>query len=130
MEALVEDDLEWVITVHAEQGYAEVVTSGVADKDGTMRMVRAIAEALQPQAVTKVLIDHRQVECVTGTTLDVYHRPSVFPPLGVASQVSIAEVIRPEHWDHFRFFETVCRNRGFHISVFLNKEEALSWLLE
>lgn len=121
--------MQWEIVIHGEQGYAEVVTSGVADKDGSLLMVQALAQAMRSHGLTKVLIDHRKIERVVGTTLDIYDRPSAFPALGQALQISIAELIRPEHWDHFRFFETVCRNRGFQVSVFLDQEKALAWLL-
>jgi len=121
--------MQWEIVIHGEQGYAEVVTNGVADKDGSLLMVRALAQAMQSHGLTKVLIDHRKIERVVGTTLDIYDRPSAFPAMGQTLQISIAELIRPEHWDHFRFFETVCRNRGFQVSVFMDQEEALAWLL-
>jgi hypothetical protein len=42
----------------------------------------------------------------------------------------MAEIIKPEHVYHFKFFETVCVNQGYQISVFQDREKALSWLFE
>jgi hypothetical protein len=49
--------------------------------------------------------------------------------IGAILKIKIAEIIRPEHVEHFKFFETVCRSRGYQLSVFQDKDEALAWLL-
>jgi hypothetical protein len=45
-------------------------------------------------------------------------------------RVKIAEIIKPEHLEHFSFFETVYRNHRYRLSIFQEKDEALAWLLE
>ena len=121
--------MKWKIVAHEEEKYVEVITSGVADGDNTRSMARAIAQAMKTQRVNRALIDHRNIESVTGSNMDVYHRPKVFRLLGVIWGIKIAEIIKPEYEEHFRFFEGVCRNLGYQLSVFNEKDEALAWLL-
>lgn len=45
-------------------------------------------------------------------------------------RIKIAEIINPAHIDHFKFFETVCVNRGFKFSVFYERKNGLEWLLD
>lgn len=121
--------MEWNIVMHDKDRYVEVITSGIADKDSSLKMACAIAHTMRTHRVTKVLIDHCNIEGVAGTTIDIYDRPAVFKLIGILLSIKIAEIINPEHWEHFRFFETVCRNRGYQLSVFEDKDKALKWLL-
>ncbi|MBA4394757.1 MAG: hypothetical protein C0407_14500, partial [Desulfobacca sp.] len=122
--------MEWKIVINDEYKYIKVITSGIADKDGSLNMAKAITHIMKTNRITKVLIDHRNVVSVTGSVTDIYNRPKLFKIIGVILRIRIAEIIKPEHLEHFKFFETVCVNRGFQISIFQDKEKALSWLLE
>ena len=126
--------MEWKIEIYNEGNYKdrfiEVITSGIADKDGSLNMAKAIANTMRTNRITKALIDHHNLESVTGDTLDIYNRPKLFGIIGAILRIKIAEIIKPEHIEHFRFFETVCRNKGYQIYVFQDREKALSWLFE
>ena len=121
--------MQWKIGVLDEGKYVEVITNGIADADSSLNMAKAIAQTMRANRISRVLIDHRNVESVVSDTLNVYHRPKVFRLIGAIFGIKIAEIICPEHVEHFRFFETVCRNMGYQLSVFQNKDEALAWLL-
>jgi hypothetical protein len=121
--------MQWNILIHDEDGYVEIITSGLADRDGSLNMANAIAHTMRTHRITKVLIDHRNIEDVVGDTIDIYNRPKIFRQIGVIFGIKIAEIVKPEHWEHFRFFETVCRNQGYRLSVFQEKDKALAWLL-
>jgi hypothetical protein len=119
--------MEWEIVEHNEEGYLEVVTKGIADKDGSMNMAQSIASIMREHRLTKVLIDHRNITDVSGSVLDTYARPTLFRRIGVLLGIRIAAVINPAHSEHFKFLETVCYNQGFSYSVFSDKESALIW---
>jgi hypothetical protein len=121
--------MKWKIVVQDKDKYVEVTTSGVADGDGSLNMARAIAQTMRAHRINRALIDHRNVESVIGSTMDVYHRPKVFRLIGAILRIKIAEIIKPEHVEHFKFFEMVCLNQGYQLSVFQDKDEALAWLL-
>jgi hypothetical protein len=122
--------VEWKIVVNDEPRYIEVITSGIADNDDSLEMAKAITSTMRTNRITKALIDHRNVVSVTGNVVDIYERPKLFKIIGAILKIKIAEIINPEHLEHFHFLETVCVNQGYQISIFQDKEQALAWLLQ
>jgi hypothetical protein len=80
--------------------------------------------------ITKALIDHRNINSVSGGTLEVYERPKQFKEIGVIHGIKVAEVVKPEHKEFSNFLETVCVNRGYAFSIFNDQKSALEWLLK
>jgi hypothetical protein len=122
--------MEWKIVIHDAPKYVEVITSGIVDADSSLNMVKAIAYTMRTHRITKAMVDHSNVESIVGNIIDIYDRPKLFRFIGIILRIKIAEVIKPEHLEHFKFFETVCINRGYQVSIFQDKENALSWLLQ
>lgn len=122
--------MEYEIRIYNEEKYVEIVTRGVADKDGSLSMAKTIKETMQQHRMTRALIDHRNIESVSGETMEIYNRPKLFRIMGVVLNIKIAEIIKPDHVKHFRFFETVCINQGIRLSIFQEKTPALEWLLK
>jgi len=122
--------MEWEIRIHNEEKYVEVITKGVADKDGSLNMAKIITETMQQNRITKVLIDHRNIESVSGEIIEIYDRPKLLRIIGIILGVKIAEIIKPDYMKHFSFFETVCINQGFKISIFQEYSPAIEWLLK
>ena len=122
--------MEYEIRIYNEEKYVEIVTRGVADKDGSLSMAKTIKETMQQHRMTKALIDHRNIESVSGEIMEIYNRPKLFRIMGVVLNIKIAEIIKPDHVKHFRFFETVCINQGIRLSIFQEKTPALEWLLK
>lgn len=120
--------MEWTIILHEDKHYAEVVTNGIADQDGSLAMVKAISTALSKTNIKRVLIDHRNISKVAGGIVDIYNRPMKFEEMGVLQYVKVAEVVKPEHRKFFDFLETVCVNRGYDFSIFEDEKGALEWL--
>jgi hypothetical protein len=119
--------MEWEITVHEK--HIEVVTRGIADGKSSLKMAQEITHAMRSNRTTKALVDHHALEAVTGHIVEIYERPRIFKIIGVLWGIKIAEVVKPEHEEHFKFLETVCINQGFRFSVFHEKDLALKWLL-
>lgn len=120
--------MEWDITIDRERRYVEIVSRGTADPAGSEQMAEAISTVMRQNRITRAVVDHRLIERVTGTAAGIYNRPKFFRFIGVFLGIRIAEVVRPEHVDHFKFLETVCLNRGFSFSVFFDRESAMAWL--
>ena len=64
--------MEWVISLNEEIQYAEVVTRGVADKDGSLEMAKDISRMLSQAKIKKLLIDHRNIKAVSGGIIEIY----------------------------------------------------------
>jgi CxxC motif-containing protein len=122
--------MEYEIRADNDEKYIEVVTRGVADTDASLGMAKTIKEIMQQHRMTKVLIDHRNIEKVSGKTIEIYDRPKILRLMGIIMNIKIAEVIKPDHVKHFSFFETVCINQGFKVSIFHEILPALEWLLK
>jgi hypothetical protein len=121
--------MEWELIVHKEEKYIEIITQGIADQNGSLTMAKFITETMRNNKITKALIDHRNIAGISGNIIEIYERPKTFRLIGWILGVKIAEIIKPEHAEHFRFLETVCLNQGFRMSIFREKNEALKWLL-
>ena len=122
--------MEWQMCIRKEEGYGEVITKGFADHESSIAMAKDIAQYMRKNKIKRVLIDHRLIEGVSGSTVKIYQRPAIFRMIGVLMNIRIAEVIDPKYIKHFRFFETVCMNQGFHVSVFQDPTAALEWLMQ
>jgi hypothetical protein len=120
--------MEWIITIKEEQ-YVQVVTSGIADKDGSMQMAQAIGDTMRANLISKALIDHSGIDAVSGEIVEIYERPKEFQEMKVIYGIMIAEVVKPEHEEFFSFLETVSRNRGFKFEIFHDRNDAVKWLL-
>ncbi|MBN1780074.1 hypothetical protein JW948_03040 [bacterium] len=121
--------MEWTIKVDKEKQVVEIVTGGLADKNGSLGMVGAIVSVSMENDIKNILIDHRNIQSVSGDTFEVYDRPKQFQETGGTYEIRIAEVIKPEHSKFFQFLETVFVNRGFSFKLFFDKNSALQWLL-
>lgn len=121
--------MEWEIVVRKDEGYVEITTRGVADKEASLGMASVLSAVMRENRVTRAMIDHRALDGVTGGVSDVYERPRLLRLIGTILRIRLAEVVRPEHLEHFAFFETVCRNQGFELRVFHDRDEGLVWLL-
>ena len=121
--------MEWNILEHNDDGYVEIVTNGVADGEGSMKMAKALAEIMQAHRLTKALIDHRNVEYVIGNKAVFDERPKAFRGAAPDLGIKIAEIIRPEHRGHFQYLETIFTQLGHQVSIFQEKDPALAWLL-
>ena len=122
--------MKWAIQINEKERYIEIITSGTADGKGSLDMAKSISSLLNEKKMRRVLIDHRNINSVSGGAVDVYSRPKEFPEIGVTHRIKVAEVVKPEHVEFFKFLEVVCVNRGYTFSTFSEKEPALDWLLE
>lgn len=122
--------MEWEIILHENKRYIEVITKGHADRDGSLEMAKVITENMRKHKYKKALIDHRKITSVSGRAAEIYYRPRIFKIIGVILGIKIAEIVKKEHVEHFRFLETVCNNHGFKFSIFHEREEAMEWLFD
>jgi hypothetical protein len=121
--------MDWEIIIHEKNKYIEVITSGHADRDGSLKMATAITENMRNHRINRALIDHRNISEVSGNITDIYHRPKIMRIIGAIFKIKIAEIIKIEHINHFQFLETVYENQGFKFSIFQDREKAINWLL-
>jgi hypothetical protein len=84
--------------------------------------------AMKEHRSIRCLLDHTEINFVSGKTLEVFNRPEEIKNTGMPLNVKLAAVIPEKYKDHFSFLETVCNNRGISYRVFKNDISALNWL--
>ena len=120
--------MEWNITLHDEPRYVEVLTSGVADKDGSLQMTRELIGVMRKNRTTRVLIDQRGIEKFVGQPRDIHRRPQIMKILGAFLDIRIAEIIKPEFREPFENLEAVFQSQGFKFRIFESRDDAGKWL--
>jgi hypothetical protein len=117
---------EFKITVRDEGEFLRVTLIGPGSLPNLLAALQRIIAETKSRDIWRVLVD------ATG----------VPPPLGTSEKYDLgletarvadprmksAVVARSENVDHF--FETVARNRGVSVMVFLQENAAISWLLD
>jgi hypothetical protein len=122
--------MKWTVSFLEEQKIVVIQTRGVADGPGSLEMAQTISKTMAPSQAKLCLIDHSALESVSGGPGEIYYRPKGLTDMDVPTGVKIAEVVLAAHREHFRFLETVCRNRGFDFRIFDDRESAIQWLTE
>lgn len=123
--------MTWKIQVNAELGLIETIYSGQLTKQEALE---ATAETLAQAAATGdgpylFLSDFLDAESVQST-LDLHSTPSEWEATGVSRASKLALIVPKggKGWEDARFYETTCRNRGWQVAVFSQRQEAMDWL--
>jgi hypothetical protein len=122
--------MEWQIAYLEDEQVVVVETSGVLDEAASLDMARAGLAAVRQRRWRRVLMDHRRITGFTLSTVDIYDRGGQLRALGLGPEIRIAEVVPKAFAEDFNFLGTVSANRGIRMTVFLDREAALHWLLE
>ncbi|HEY3276232.1 MAG TPA: hypothetical protein VGJ94_06395 [Syntrophorhabdaceae bacterium] len=80
--------------------------------------------------VFRFLADAREAEPAMETH-EIYDLPEYYASMGIPRATMVAVVTPPDrkYYDDFRFFETICRNNGYHyVQTFEEIEAAKEWL--
>jgi len=122
--------MEWSTTFLPDDKIVLIETSGIADEASSVEMAKIIFKSMARHLSLRCLIDHSAISSVSGSAVEIYDRPKRLVKLGLPFEIRIAEVVLPEHREHFRFLETVFRNRGFAFYIFDDRESARQWLIK
>jgi len=114
-EELVEDD--GILLLRVEGTYVAEMNE---------EKIRPTFARMRECGVTRLLVDYREGDFQIGT-MTAYDRPQIFKNAGLTSKHRIAAVLKKiSGRQHFQ--ETVFANRGYPIRVFLDYEDAVTWL--
>jgi hypothetical protein len=83
---------------------------------------------LQQHGYLRCLLDHSQAEGITLSTLNIYELPQRYKELNIPYSFRMAVIVPEKMREDLSFFETMCRNNGYSVSVFFDQESALNWL--
>jgi hypothetical protein len=117
--------LTWTIAHSPEQAIVTVTSEGSVTAQSADRLVAELASLGLPPG-TGILVDHRRSE-LEFDSWEVFDRPETYEKHADARRYPVAMVF-PKIGETHQFYETVCRNRGFPVSVFADYDKAMDWL--
>jgi|SRR5579859_3954310 len=109
----------------------EVVYQGEFGADELRTSTHEILTAMLERKTMRVLLDCAQAH-FNIPAANVFQLPDLYDSRGVARHDARAAVVKPKdgyHQELFEFYEDVCRNRGFFVSLFDDAVAARAWLL-
>jgi len=106
-------------------GYGEM-----SDTDAGAQAANAISFLRENQS-NHILIDYREAQSEVSLPR-LYWLPDYFSELGAPWNLRLAVVLPRSRYrvETYQFFELVCKNAGYHVSLFETKEAAQAWLEE
>jgi hypothetical protein len=120
--------MNWEVSYDEKENILFVKTYGILDVKTNTAMTKECIEMVKEKNCSRWLIDNRKITRQAFGTLDIHSLPTLYDELGFPRHVRLAEVTLKEYASDFSFYETVCRNRGYMVSVFYDVESALQWL--
>jgi hypothetical protein len=114
--------------IHA-QDFIRTTPAGELDWAKTEEIFTAIAMAAEDLPDFVILVDLRNIQTATLTTIEVWDLAELLIRYGRVFVRKTALLIPADApGDRARFFEDCAHNRGFQIKVFRDFEGALDWL--
>ncbi|MCG8336401.1 MAG: hypothetical protein MJE63_17985 [Proteobacteria bacterium] len=107
------------------KGYGELSTEEY--QNGSMEIVSLLSKhRSQRLLVDNSLIDNQ------ASIAELYQLPDFFKCIGLPKSTKVAYFIdmAVPSAEEFKFFETVCRNKGYYINLFQTFVQAVNWLIE
>ena len=120
--------MDWEISFDEKENILFVKTHGIMDTATNKTMIKECLDVIKKKNCRRCLVDNRKITSQNIGTFDIHSIPELFAKLDFPRDLHLAEVTLKEYAQDFQFFETVCRNRGYTVSVFFDVESALQWL--
>ncbi len=120
--------MQWQMYYDEKEKIVYTKTTGVLNiSDASVMRDEGIA-LIRKHGCLLVLLDHSELVGDALTTMDIYDLPKMYRALGVPRELRMALVVPARFMDNLKFYETVCHNNGYSISVFFDRAAALEWL--
>ncbi len=120
--------LTWEMTVDISEKTLYVKTVGILDITSATIMRNEGATLIKKHGLLFGMLDHRGLNGDALSTLDIYNLPKRYMELGISHKFKMALVVPKEFLHNLKFYETVCRNNGYSVSIFFDYEKAMMWL--
>ena len=120
--------MEWNMSYNAAEDIIFIETSGVLDIKSANAMRDEGAILIKNHNCMRCLLDHRNLTGEELATMDIYNLPKRYAELGIPRQLRMAVIAHEKLANNMAFYETVCRNNGYLVSLFFDKETALECL--
>jgi len=122
--------MPWRVEPDLELGIVRVTYSGRVTaeefKAGTLETITRMAE----HRINLLLIDDSELEIAVSTN-EIFQMPDFYERVHAhrSNRWALIHPPDPAALKHFKFYENVCRNRGWLVKIFSDHQAALDWLL-
>ncbi len=120
--------MKWKISHNSADKILVIKTEGVLDIESANAMRAEGAGLIKQHGYLRCLLDHGDADGITLSTLDIYSLPKKYNGLGIPHNLRMAVVVCDNMRKDLSFYETICRNNGYLVSIFFDQESALTWL--
>ena len=106
-----------------------ITASGRVTTEEYRKGSKEVVDLLAKHDSTRLFVDDRLLDNA-ASILDFYELPEFFRKIGLPSRVRVALLYDATGTDkrYIEFFETVCRNSGYTVTIFYSYDEAMEWL--
>lgn len=120
--------MPWEMSLDEANKILYVKTRGVLTAQDATEMRNEGAAIIKQQKLIRCLLDHSNLDDYVLQTLEIYNLPSRYRKLGISHAVKLAVIAQEKLRANIKFFEDVCRNNGYQVSMFFSEAEAVAWL--
>jgi hypothetical protein len=120
--------MEWELSYQPSAGIIYIKTRGVLEINAATQMRNEGAALIKRHDCRRILLDHTLLDESALTTMETFDLPQIYNSLGISRAVKMALVVTLNMKTNLNFYETVCRNNGYSVMLFLDRERALEWL--
>ncbi len=120
--------MKWQMTYNETENTVIIKTSGVLETASATTMRNEGWEFIKQHGCLRCLLDHSDLEGYLLQTLDIYNIPKIYKEIGIPHSFRMAVIVPKILMKDLYFYETVCRNNGYFVSLFFEQEDAWNWL--
>jgi len=116
------------ITFNSELGVAYVIAAGALNNTFCLDIFKKAARIAEEHECNKVMCDFSDMT-FTESVFNIYNLPSLARAENIPKFLEIA-ILYSSDEENFQFFENVCRNNGYNVSIFKDSDSVIEWLAE
>ena len=120
--------MEWDLSYQPSEEIIYIRTRGTLEINAATQMRNEGAKLIKRHDCKRILLDHTLLDKNALTTMETFDLPKIYDALGISRAIKMALVVTPNMKTKLKFYETVCRNNGYSVMLFLDRESALEWL--
>jgi hypothetical protein len=122
--------MAWKTNLVENPSYIEVTYSGKVSPE---ELFKALENAVLLSRENKIILFLADLTEMIGghSVFDLYGIISIYETLKLDAKAKEAIIMTSlqDTVDEIKFYETTCKNRGFNVRIFKQREEAISWLV-
>ncbi|HON58047.1 MAG TPA: hypothetical protein P5040_03110 [Smithella sp.] len=123
--------MAWKVEWDKEKGFIHTVYSGVVTKNDLLDSMAQTLKMIEGKGPQKFFTEWISAFPKLSTT-EIFAIPCEWEAAGVDKESVLAVVVQKngQSRDDAKFYENVCRNRGWRVRVFDDRDAAIAWLDE